>query len=179
MAVECSGGGAPVTGSACRVVLLALLLALLAGIAGPLAAQRPAVLDDFPGITRCERGQAVSRIRADVRDSLVRAQLEAHEAVHRAQATAFPSCEAFMAGLTTARRIIDVELPAYCAQWRVAVAQGAEPVETRREFAWRIAAQSGAMEHRLQVVQRFEQECPPPPEQRQAAVANDPTGAGH
>jgi hypothetical protein len=94
-----------------------------------------------------------------VRDSLVRLQLEAHEAVHRAQAAGFPSCEAFMAGLTTARRIIDVELPAYCAQWRVAVGQGAEPIETRREFAWRIAAQSGAMENRLQVVQRFEQEC--------------------
>ncbi|HKT58825.1 MAG TPA: hypothetical protein VJQ46_02175 [Gemmatimonadales bacterium] len=131
----------------------------LAALARPIEAQRPAVLDDFPGITRCEGGQAVSSIRADVRDSLLRAQLEAHEAVHRAQAAAFPTCEAFMAGLTTARRIIDVELPAYCAQWRVAVAQGAEPVETRREFAWRIAAQSGAMENRLQIVQRFEREC--------------------
>jgi hypothetical protein len=101
----------------------------------------------------------MSRIRTDVRDSLLREQLEAHEAVHRAQAQAFPSCEAFLAGLTSARRIIDVELPAYCAQWRVAVAQGAPPAETRREFGWRIAAQSGAMENRLQVVQRFESEC--------------------
>lgn len=122
-------------------------------------AQRPAVPDDFPGITRCEGGQAVSRIRADVQDPLLRAQLEAHEAVHREQAEAFGTCEAFVAGLTSARRIIDVELPAYCAQWRVAVGQGADPVETRREFAWRIAAQSGAMENRLQVVQRFEREC--------------------
>ena len=40
---------------------------------------------------------------------------------------------------------IEVELPAYCAQWRVAVAQGADPAETRRDYAWRIAAQSGAM----------------------------------
>jgi len=101
----------------------------------------------------------VSRIREDVRDTLVRAQLEAQEAVHRAQAAAYPTCEAFIATLTTARQIIDVELPAYCAQWRVAVGQGAEPVETRREFAWRIATQSGAMENRLQVVQRFESEC--------------------
>jgi hypothetical protein len=122
-------------------------------------AQRPAVLDDFPGITQCEGGRAVSRIRADVQDPLLRAQLEAHEAVHREQAGAFATCEAFLAGLTSARRIIDVELPAYCAQWRVAVSQGADPVETRREFAWRIAAQSGAMENRLQVVQRFELEC--------------------
>jgi len=164
-----------VTDPAWRVMMVAWMLA---GIAGPLQAQRPAVLDDFPGITSCERGQAVSRIRADVRDSLLRGQLEAHEAVHRAQAAAFPSCEAFMAGLTTARRIIDVELPAYCAQWRVAVAQGAEPVETRREFAWRIAAQSGAMENRLQVVQRFEQECEPAPSPGSRTGANDRTG-GH
>jgi hypothetical protein len=122
-------------------------------------AQRDAVPDDFPGITWCEGGRAISRIRADVRDSLLRAQLEAHEAVHRAQAEAFPTCEAFVQGLTSARRIIDVELPAYCAQWRVAVGQGAPPAETRRELGWRIAAQSGAMENRLQVVQRFEHEC--------------------
>jgi hypothetical protein len=124
-------------------------------------AQRAATPDDFPGLTWCEGGEAISRIRTDVQDSLLKAQLEAHEAVHREQARGFSSCEAFIAGLTTARRVIDVELPAYCAQWRVAVAQGAEPVETRRDFAWRIAAQSGAMENRLQVVQRFELECDP------------------
>src|SRR6476659_9393506 len=136
-------------------------MAALALGSGPrlACAQRAALPDDFPGITRCEGGRAVSRIRADVRDSLLRAQLEAHEAVHRAQAAAFGTCEAFLASLTSARRIIDVELPAYCAQWRVAVAQGAEPAATRREYAWRIAAQSGAMENRLQVVQRFEREC--------------------
>jgi hypothetical protein len=143
------------------VVRAAWLVLIVVGAARSAAAQRAAVAGDFPGITRCERGQAVSRIREDVRDSLLRAQLEAHEAVHRAQAAAFPTCEAFMAELRTARRIIDVELPAYCAQWRVAVAQGAEPVETRREFAWRIAAQSGAMENRLDVLQRFERECGP------------------
>jgi len=158
--------------------LLAAVLAV-AGIAGPARAQRPAALDDFPGITSCEGGQAVSRIRADVRDSLLRVQLEAHEAVHRAQAALFPSCEVFMAGLTTARRIIDVELPAYCAQWRVAVGQGAEPVETRREFAWRIAAQSGAMENRLQVVQRFEQECEAVPGQGRRSSGGDQGSDGH
>jgi hypothetical protein len=136
-----------------------VIVTLALGLATPVWAQRAAVADDFPGITQCEGGQATSRIRADVQDSLLRVQLEAHETVHRTQAEAFPSCEAFLAGLTSARRIIDVELPAYCAQWRVAVGQGAEPVETRREFAWRIAAQSGAMENRLQVLQRFEREC--------------------
>ena len=134
-----------------------VLVTLLA--ARPLRAQRPATPDDFLGLTVCEGGRPVTRLRNDVTDTLLLAQLEAHEAVHRAQAEAFGSCEGFLASLTTARRIIAVELPAYCAQWRVAVAQGADPVESRRDFAWRIAAQSGAMENRLQVAQRLEEEC--------------------
>lgn len=138
-----------------RKAALPLILLLPA----PVAAQRAATADDFPGLTRCEAGRAVSRLRADVRDSLVQLQLHAHEAVHRSQAEAFGSCELFLASLTSARRIIDVELPAYCAQWRVTVGQGADPAETRREYAWRIAAQSGAMENRLEVLQRFEREC--------------------
>lgn len=130
-------------------------------LAPPASAQRAATPDDFPGLTRCEAGRAVSRLREDVRDSLLQRQLHAHEAVHRAQAEAFGSCEAFLASLTSARRVIEAELPAYCAQWRVAVGQGAAPAETRREYAWRIAAQSGAMENRLEVLQRFERECIP------------------
>ncbi len=116
-------------------------------------------MDDFLGITRCEAGQAVTDLRADVRDSALLAEVEAHEEVHRRQAAEFPTCEAFLASITTARSIIDIELPAYCAQWRLAVARGADSAATRREFAWRIAAQSGAMENRLSVVQRFQREC--------------------
>lgn len=141
-----------------RNTTLPLGLLLLAQAAW---AQRAATPDDFPGLTRCEGGRAVSRVREDVRDSLLQLQIHAHEAVHRAQAEVFGSCEGFLASLTSARRIIDAELPAYCAQWRVAVGQGAEPAETRREYAWRIAAQSGAMENRLEVLQRFERECIP------------------
>jgi hypothetical protein len=136
------------------------LLLLLGLPAGSLAAQRAAMADDFLGLTQCEAGRAVTRVRTDVRDSLLRAQLEAHEAVHRRQAEQFATCEAFVATLTSARSIIEVELPAYCAQWRVAVRQGVDSVAARRDFAWRIAAQSGAMENRLQIVQRFERECP-------------------
>ena len=87
------------------------------------------------------------------------AEIEAHESVHRRQATAYESCEAFLATLTSARHIIEAELPEFCAQWKVAVAGGADSAVTRREFAWRIAAQSGAMENRLQITQRLEQEC--------------------
>jgi len=136
---------------------LCLLFALCPGL---LTAQRPATAEDFLSLTHCEAGRAVTQTRSDVRDSLVLAQLEAHEAVHRSQATAYPTCEAFVASIRSARRVVDVELPAYCAQWRVAVAQGADSVEERREFAWRIAAQSGAMENRLDILQRFRRECP-------------------
>ena len=79
--------------------------------------------------------------------------------MHRAQAAAFGSCAMFLASLSTARKILEAEFPAYCAQWRVAVDQGADPRETRRDFAWRMAAQSGAMENRLQMEQRMQNEC--------------------
>ena len=123
------------------------------------AAQRAAAPDDFLGVTRCQGGAAVTKLRSDVRDTMLVAEIEAHESVHRRQATAYESCEAFLATLTSARHIIEAELPAYCAQWKVAVAGGADSAVTRREFAWRIAAQSGAMENRLQITQRLEQEC--------------------
>ena len=136
-----------------------LLLGLALALPGATEAQRPARADDFLGITACRSGAAVTTLRSDVRDSVLVAEIEAHEAVHRAQAAAHPSCDAFLATLTSARRLIDAELPAYCAQWKVAVARGADSAATRREFAWRIAAQSGAMENRLQVARRFEEEC--------------------
>jgi hypothetical protein len=101
----------------------------------------------------------VTEIREDVRRSDLRAEVEAHEAVHRQQATAYGGCEAFLASLTTARRIIESELPAYCAQWKVAVALGADSGATRLDYAWRISAQSGAMENRLDLVRRFHDEC--------------------
>jgi hypothetical protein len=123
------------------------------------AAQRDATPDDFLALTRCEAGRAVTNLRPDVRDSMLVTEIEAHESVHRQQAATHQSCDAFLATLTSARRIIDAELPAYCAQWKVAIARGADSAITRREFAWRIAAQSGAMENRLQITQRFEEEC--------------------
>ncbi|HEX6105769.1 MAG TPA: hypothetical protein VFZ26_09310 [Gemmatimonadales bacterium] len=140
-------------------VRLPLSLAFVLLFPTGLAAQRDARVEDFLAVTRCEEGAAVSVLRPDVRDSMLLEEVHAHEAVHRRQAAEFPSCEAFLASITTARRIIEVELPAYCAQWRIAVGRGADSALTRREFAWRIAAQSGAMENRLDVVQRFGQEC--------------------
>ena len=138
---------------------LVIALALYLLLPGAAAAQRDATPDDFLAVTRCEAGKAVTNLRPDVRDSMLVAEIEAHESVHREQAAAHGSCDAFLATLTSARRIIDAELPAYCAQWKVAVARGADSAITRREFAWRIAAQSGAMENRLQITQRFAEEC--------------------
>jgi hypothetical protein len=138
-------------------LFIAMALSLL--VPGAAAAQREARQDDFLGLTRCEAGAAVTNLRPDVRDSMLIAEIEAHESVHREQAAAHESCDAFLATLSSARRIIDAELPAYCAQWKVAVARGADSAITRREFAWRIAAQSGAMENRLQIAQRLEEEC--------------------
>ena len=138
---------------------LPVLIALLAALARSAAAQRDATVDDFLGVTRCEGGAAVTVVRQDLSDSTLIAEVHAHEAVHRLQAAEYPSCEAFLASITSARRIIEVELPAYCAQWRIAVARGADSAITRREYAWRIAAQSGAMENRLSVAQQFERDC--------------------
>lgn len=149
--------GPPLPFRASHPLAAAVLLGAL--IAVPAAAQRPATPEDFLGITSCEGGKPVTRFRSDVTDSLLLEQLHAHEGVHRRQAASFATCEGFLASLSSARKIIDVELPAYCAQWRVAVRQGAGPDSTRREYAWRISAQSGAMENRLQIAQRMEHEC--------------------
>jgi hypothetical protein len=125
-----------------------------------LLAQRAAEPHDFLALTRCEGGEARTLTRPDVARSSLADEVAAHEAVHRTQAAAYASCEAFVATITSARRTIEVEIPAYCAQWRVAVARGADSATTRREFAWRIAAQSGAMENRLDVLQWLARDCP-------------------
>ena len=145
-------------GSALRR-LVALTVGAVTLATTPARAQRSARVEDFLGVTRCDSGQAVTEIREDVRRSDLRAEVEAHEAVHRQQAAAYGGCEAFLASLTTARRIIESELPAYCAQWKVAVALGADSAATRLDYAWRISAQSGAMENRLDIVRRFREEC--------------------
>ena len=139
--------------------LVALTVGAVTLATAPARAQRSARVEDFLGVTRCDSGQAVTEIREDVRRSELRAEVEAHEAVHRQQAAAYGGCEAFLASLTTARRIIESELPAYCAQCKVAVALGADSAATRLDYAWRISAQSGAMENRLDIVRRFRDEC--------------------
>jgi hypothetical protein len=82
-----------------------------------------------------------------------------HEQVHREQAALFPTCEAWAATITTARKVIEMEIPAYCAQWRVVVQRGVDADSLQREYALRISAQAGAMENRLDVLEMFRRDC--------------------
>lgn len=150
------------------------LLAALAAVPVPLAAQQAAsppsraatTLPPIPkgrlGYTFCRDGLVETWIRADIVGTPVGEEILAHEAVHRLQARAFPTCEAWQASLSTARRVIDAELPAYCAQFRLVLARGGgvDADSLRWDYTLRISAESGAMENRLDVRERLRRECP-------------------
>lgn len=119
----------------------------------------PGTPTGFEGYTFCRNGLAESWVRADKIGTPELEGILAHEAVHREQAAQFATCEDWLASLGSARRVIEVELPAYCAQLRVAVRRGGDAEELRREYAFRIAAQSGAMENRLDVLVMFKDRC--------------------
>ena len=139
---------------------LALALACAAPLHGQTAAVRgPAIPNGYLGYTFCRAGLAETWIRADIVGAPQAEEVLAHEAVHRRQAGEAPSCEAFFAGLTSARRVVEVEIPAYCAQWRVVERRGADRDATFREYALRIFAQAGATENRLDVLALLRSEC--------------------
>ena len=119
----------------------------------------PVVPHGFLGYTFCRNGLAESWVRADIVGTVQAEEVLAHEGVHREQAAAFPSCEAWQASLVSARRVIEMEIPAYCAQYRLVVARGADPDSLRLEYALRIAAQAGAIENRLDVREMFRERC--------------------
>ena len=125
----------------------------------PPASSLPATPTGFTGYTFCRNGLAESWVRADKIGSAEMDEILAHEAVHREQASRFPVCEDWLKSVTSAKKIIEAELPAYCAQLKVAVAHGGNRAELTREYAFRIAAQSGAMENRLDIRQIFSREC--------------------
>ena len=79
--------------------------------------------------------------------------------IETSQASQAPSCEAFYSTLRSARRVIEVEIPAYCAELKVAVAHGEDRGALLRDYALRISAQSGAMENRLDVLTVLRQRC--------------------
>jgi hypothetical protein len=142
-----------------RLWLLALALAapVQAQTAAPI--RGPAIPNGFLGYTFCRAGLPETWIRADVVGTPQAEEVLAHEAVHRRQAEEAPSCEAFFASLVSARRVVEVEIPAYCAQWRVVQRRGAEREATFREYALRISAQAGATENRLDVLAMLKEQC--------------------
>lgn len=119
----------------------------------------PLVPHGFLGYTFCRNGMAESWIRADVAGTPVGEEVLAHEAVHREQARGFPTCEAWQQSLVSAKRVIDAEIPAYCAQFRLLTARGMDADSLRLEYALRIAAQAGAIENRLDVRGLFRDRC--------------------
>jgi hypothetical protein len=133
-----------------------LLLLLLA----PLAWRTdPPIPAGYLGYTFCRHGIAETWIRADLVGSTLAPEVLAHEAVHRRQAGEARSCESFFASLTSARHVIEVEIPAYCEELALAVARGAEREAMLRDYALRISAQSGAMENRLDVLTMLRERC--------------------
>ena len=142
-----------------RLWLLGLALAgpVEAQTAGP--ARGPVIPNGYLGYTFCRGGLAETWIRADIVGTPQAEEVLAHEAVHRRQAEEAPSCEAFFAGLVSARRVVEVEIPAYCAQWQVVKQRGADRDATMREYALRISAQAGAMENRLDVLAMLRGQC--------------------
>lgn len=122
----------------------------------------PVVPHGFLGYTFCRNGLAESWVRADIVGTPQAEEVLAHERVHAAQAAAFPTCEAWQASLVSAKKVIEMEIPAYCAQYRIVVARGADADSLRLEYAIRIAAQAGAIENRLDVRGMFREQCPVP-----------------
>ena len=119
----------------------------------------PPIPAGYLGYTFCRNGVAETWLRADLVGTDRAAEVLAHEAVHRRQAAEASSCEVFFSALTSARRVIDVEIPAYCAELAVAVARGADRDAMLRDYALRISAQSGAMENRLDVLTALRHRC--------------------
>ena len=130
-----------------------------------LTGERPAPRRDPPipagylGYTFCRNGLPETWLRADLVGTSQAAEVLAHEAVHRRQAGEGAGCEAFFASLGSARRVIEVEIPAYCEELVVAVARGGHREDLLRDYALRISAQSGAMENRLDVLTRLRSAC--------------------
>ncbi len=136
------------------------LMWLLPLLAAPLVLGREAPIPPgYVGYTFCRNGLAETWLRADLVGTPQAAEVLAHEAVHRRQAGEAVTCEAFFGSLTSARRVIEVEIPAYCEELTVAVARGAARDAMLRDYALRISAQSGAMENRLDVLTMLRRAC--------------------
>lgn len=136
-----------------------LLIPLLPVLGRPALGRDPPIPAGYLGYTFCRDGLAETWVRADLVNTPEAAEVLAHEAVHRRQAGEGAGCDAFFASLGSARRVIEVEIPAYCEELAAAVARGGDRESFLRDYALRISAQSGAMENRLDVLIRLRASC--------------------
>lgn len=142
-----------------RLYLVALTLLCFPHALRAQGAALPSPPQGFLGYTVCRNGLAESWLRADIAGTPQAEEVVVHEQVHREQAALFPTCEAWAATITTARKVIEMEIPAYCAQWRLVVQRGVDADSLQHEYALRISAQAGAMENRLDVLEMFRRDC--------------------
>ncbi|HTO74003.1 MAG TPA: hypothetical protein VMJ30_09290 [Gemmatimonadales bacterium] len=143
-----------------RILRLAVVIGLteLSGPAG-VEAQQPWLPEGVAAITFCRNGKAESWISAEAAETVHREALLAHEAVHRQQAAAYPSCEEFYASITSPDRLIAVEVPAYCAQWEVERANGGRADLILPAMAERLAADGGIPERMSEILRRLRRRC--------------------
>lgn len=138
-----------------------LLLALVVLIprAELAAQQQPWMPEGQYAVTFCRDGKAESWILASAAAGVHREALLAHEAVHRRQAERYTTCEEFYATITSPDRLIEVELPAYCAQLRIELRQGADSVSTAAEMALRLAVEVRQKHRARELQSRLLKDC--------------------
>jgi hypothetical protein len=103
------------------------------------------------GVTVCLNNQIASFVRVGL-DSTTAAIVNAHEAKHREQAERFANdCARYLEWYYSPAGMLAAEAEAYMADWCVAVAYGADPVELRRDYAQRIAGYLGSAANQLSI----------------------------
>lgn len=113
----------------------ALALLLVMGCAG--AGIRVQDLHPLAGVTFCDRGEPFSFISVDALGTEDEITVPAHEAMHRAQALRYGSCEAMQAAYRTTMGKLAIEGEAYAAGYCAGVRADYDAAETRQDMLQR------------------------------------------
>ena len=100
-------------------------------------------LSGYAGLTICYQGRTYSYVSVALSD-LERAETLAHEAKHRAQMAAAPSCGAYDTWYQTPTGQLTAEAEAYHAGWCAGIAEGADSTRRRRSIIARLRGTMGA-----------------------------------
>ena len=100
-------------------------------------------LSGYAGLTICYQGRTYSYVSVALSD-LERAETLAHEAKHRAQMAAAPSCGAYDTWYQTPTGQLTAEAEAYHAGWCAGIAEGADSTSRRRSIIARLRGTMGA-----------------------------------